>query len=246
MDVELQKKLDEVIARLKALAVDDIDYQQMDPIARMMLVALLHESQKIEDAVSGATGKLLEHFCENFIPRSKVSAMPAIALVSPAFKKNKNTEVVEITSGIPFVNKAGATKTTIEYLPLLKSTILPYENVYLLTHKKLVCGDKVFEVSMDRKNEIWIGLNSKAEIETLENTCFYFNGITGVIPKTVSIENVNSSDLEFCTMDKLRNSISWSHSMRNKRQKNLCQSSTIGKNICRICHPAHYSIFQTS
>ena len=50
MDVELSKKIKEVTERLSQFATnEEIDVQLMDPVAKMMLVALLHECQKIRD-----------------------------------------------------------------------------------------------------------------------------------------------------------------------------------------------------
>ena len=51
MDIELEKKIAELNEYLKEISTDSLHYQMMDPIARMMLVALLHESQKIQDAI---------------------------------------------------------------------------------------------------------------------------------------------------------------------------------------------------
>ena len=53
MDIELEKKIVELTEYLKEISTDSLHYQMMDPIARMMLVALLHESQKIQDVIFG-------------------------------------------------------------------------------------------------------------------------------------------------------------------------------------------------
>ena len=91
MDIELERKVAELTEYLKEISTDSLNYQMMDPIARMMLVALLHESQKIQDTIDSVSEKILDHFCENFIPRKNVNAMPAVALVAPSFKKGKDS-----------------------------------------------------------------------------------------------------------------------------------------------------------
>ena len=51
MDLELQNKVNDTIEQLKKLSIDGIDFKQMDPIAKMMFVALVHEIQKIYDHI---------------------------------------------------------------------------------------------------------------------------------------------------------------------------------------------------
>ena len=41
---------------------ESVDYQLMDPIAKMMLVALLYETQKIRDVIDGFDQKLIDRF----------------------------------------------------------------------------------------------------------------------------------------------------------------------------------------
>lgn len=48
MDIELEKKIAELTEYLKEISTDSLHYRMMDPIARMMLVALLHESQRFK------------------------------------------------------------------------------------------------------------------------------------------------------------------------------------------------------
>ena len=39
MDLELQNKVNETIEQLERFSIESIDFQKMDPIAKMMLVA---------------------------------------------------------------------------------------------------------------------------------------------------------------------------------------------------------------
>ena len=85
MDLELQNKVNDTIEQLKKLSIDGIDFQQMDPIAKMMFVALVHEIQKINDHIDSLDERIVERYCADFIPRQEVEAMPAIALLQPSF-----------------------------------------------------------------------------------------------------------------------------------------------------------------
>ncbi len=49
MDVDIEKRLNDAIESLQKMSEEDISFQQMDPVARMMLVALVSEAQKIQD-----------------------------------------------------------------------------------------------------------------------------------------------------------------------------------------------------
>ena len=44
MDIELEKRINDAMASLQQMAVDDFDYQNLDPVAKMMLVALVAEA----------------------------------------------------------------------------------------------------------------------------------------------------------------------------------------------------------
>lgn len=205
MDIEIQRKISESIEYLKKISTDNIEAQLMDPIARMMLVALLHESKKIEDYMDSIGDKLIDHFCEDFIPRKEISAMPAIALVAPCFKKNKETEMVSVASGVSFVYKSNVSKTTIDYIPLLRTTLIPFEDLYILTSNRLICKERIFESSMDSPNEIWIGINTKSEVESLKNFSIFIHGISGLLPKRISVSTQGTCDLVYSPVNRLEN-----------------------------------------
>ena len=58
MDLDLEKDINETVEYLKRVSNDKLDFRLMDPIAKMMLVALLHESQKIKDYIGGLGEKI--------------------------------------------------------------------------------------------------------------------------------------------------------------------------------------------
>ena len=47
MDVELEKGINEAMAALRQLSVGNIDFSQLDPVAKMMIVTLVSETKKI-------------------------------------------------------------------------------------------------------------------------------------------------------------------------------------------------------
>lgn len=200
MDIELERKIAQLTEYLKEISTDSLKYQMMDPIARMMLVALLHESQKIQDAIDGVSEKIIDHFCENFIPRKNVNAMPALALVAPSFRKGKDSESIVVNSGISFTYKNTENKTSIEYLPLFKNTLIPYDDIYVITKNRMTSTSKTIEVSMEKDNIVWVGINTKAELECLKGVSLYIKGCDIVVPKRISVLSNDTTELQFCSM----------------------------------------------
>lgn len=203
MDVELQKRINDVVAHLQSMMPESVDYQLMDPIAKMMLVALLHETQKIRDMIGGIDQRIAERFCENFIPRRQVEAMPALALVSPLFKKNKNSECVQIDAGVSFSYKAKSVKTAINYLPIFKNMLVPYEHISVLTPNLLTCEGQAYEVQMESSNTLWVGIQTKAEVESLEGFSIFISQRDNVYPQRVSVVGSAAEPVEFSTMNRM-------------------------------------------
>lgn len=203
MDLELQKKINEVVAHLQSMMSESVEYQLMDPIAKMMLVALMYETQKIHDSIDTIDQRIIERFCEDFIPLRQVEAMPAIALVSPLFKKNKDSDCVTIGSGVSFSYKEKSAKSTINYLPLFKNTLVPFEDIYVLTKNRLISKGQIFEIQMERPNILWIGIQTKAEIETLYGVSLFLCKKDNVYPQKLSIVGNTVEPLEFSTMNRI-------------------------------------------
>lgn len=203
MDIKLQNRINDVIVYLRSMMAESVDYQLMDPIAKMMLVALLYETQKIHDTIDNLDQKLTERFCEDFIPRQQVEAMPALAIACPQFKKNKDSDCVQMEAGVSFTYKIKSNKTTINYLPLFKNTLIPYEDIYVLTQNRLVCQKQTYEVQMDLPNTLWIGIETKAEIESLNGLSIFLGKKDNVYPQTMTIMGNTEEPLAFSTMNRM-------------------------------------------
>lgn len=203
MDIELQKRINDVIEHLQSMMSEPIDYQLMDPIAKMMLVSLLYETQKIHDVIDDFDQKLIDRFCEDFIPMQQVEAMPALAVVSPMFKKNKDGECIQIGSGVSFTYKEKSSKTAISYLPLFKNMLVPYEDIYVLTQNRLTSKKHSYEIQMEKPNTFWIGIHTKAEIESLEGFSFFLNKKDNVYPQAISVIGSSAESIGFSTMNRM-------------------------------------------
>lgn len=202
MDVELENEINEAIEYLNTVSVDKIEYQLMDPIAKMMLVALIYESKKIKDYIDGIDEKITERFCETFIPRKQVEAMPALSVLEAKFKPKRNTEIINIESPISFTYKID-NKQYLNYIPIFKNLIIPYDNIFILTKNRMRHGQDSYNIAMERGNCIWIGIETKAEVECLKGLSIIIEGTQGIIPEHIYIgqeehelEHANMSNLE--------------------------------------------------
>ena len=59
MDIDIERRVNETIEQLRKLSIDGIDFSQMDPIAKMMLIALVNEVQKIQDYVDSTSQRIV-------------------------------------------------------------------------------------------------------------------------------------------------------------------------------------------
>ena len=204
MDIELKNKLNETIEQLRRLSViEDLDYDQMDPVLKMMLVALVNEEQKIQDYVDGAAQKIIERYCTDFIPREQVGATPAITLLHPTFRK-KDAGIISVDSGAIFTYKSGTSKLPINYIPIFNTSLISYSDLFVLTYNKLLHEGESWAVEMGRKNQVWVGIVMKNEVECLQGISMLIKGTGGVYPERILV-GVENSELEFSTMREMEN-----------------------------------------
>ncbi len=194
MDLELQNKVNATIEQLKRLSVDGFEFQQMDPIAKMMFVSLVCEIQKIYDHIDSLDQRIVERYCTDFIPRQKVEAMPAIALLQPTFKPNKDNEGFPIGSGIQFSYKTEQRKQPINYIPLFNTFALPCSEIIIERQDNEYCKS----ANMYKPNRLWIGIKTNVEVESLKGLSLLIKGTNGVMPEHI-YTGVDSQELDFAT-----------------------------------------------
>lgn len=204
MDIELEKKINETVEYLNRISQSNSDYKLNDPISKMMLVALLHETQKINDYIDGIADKIVDKFCEDFIPRREIGAMPAISIIEPKFKAKKDTEALIIGTGASFGYKLDDSRQYINYIPIFNTLCIPYSEIYVLTLNKLTIGDAAYDISMAKSNEVWLGINIKAEIDTLQGLSVFISGTDGVMPQRIFVGE-EETDLEFSGISAMEN-----------------------------------------
>lgn len=192
MDVELERNINEAIDYLKKISNDIPSFDLMDPIAKMMLVSLLHETQKVKDYVDGVGDKIVERFCENFIPRREIEAMPSIAVVGAKFKPRKDAEPISVGSGVTFNYKLGDSKQQISYAPIFNTLMIPVNDIH---------------VYKESSSTLWVGVETKAEVETLKGLSILIEGSDEKNPNIITPEHIyvgkENYDLGFADMTKM-------------------------------------------
>ena len=207
MDIDIEKKVLESIKTLRNYTTEDIDYDHMDPVGRMMLTALMHESNKIDDYIKKIPEKIADRYCSDFIPYEEIGAMPAIALLAPKLKSHKDTEVVSIRTGTVFSYKAHDSKIQLNYLPIFETRLIPYlqdTGPYILTHERLSHGRETREIKGDIPYSVWLGIQTKAEIECLKGLSLLITGTNGILPEKICV-GVENKELDFSTMLEMEN-----------------------------------------
>ena len=201
MEVELGKKISEAINQIKTISIDGIDYDNMDPVAKMMLVALIGEAQKIRDQFDAIGQSITDRYCADFIPREKIEAIPAVVLLKPEFKK-KDIGFVQIQSGAYFTYKDYVRHLQLNYLPLLSTEALSHTKVYVITHQMMKDGEIQRSINMDSKNRVWVGIVTNAEVESLKGLTLFVKGTNGIYPEHIYVGQ-ECREIDFATMHEL-------------------------------------------
>lgn len=199
MDIELEKRIKEAVEVLQQLSAEPINFQEMDPIAKMMLVAMVGEIQKVFDYVDNMNQRLVERFCTDFIPRQKVDAMPAICLLHPQLKARGDYGLVSVTGDASFAYKYEGLKQPLTYIPVFNTSLIPHSGLYLLNHHVLYDDNTAIRINMDTPNQLWVGIKSPSEVNSLKGLSMLITGTHGVMPEHV-YAGVDNKEIDFATM----------------------------------------------
>lgn len=196
MDSIIRSNLDELLSNLRKTGTM-ID----DPVSKLMLTAILHQTQKIRDEISRLPSKVIDRICSYYIPKNKLDAIPALCFVQASLKNRKGMEPHSLNDG-NFFNFKIDSKINLTYFPLYRNLILPVNDINLLTPKFLSFKGSRSELNLSKRGQVWLGLEVPSEIETLESFSIFIKGTDGILPKKIYIEN-DMRELTFTTADNL-------------------------------------------
>lgn len=195
MDKKIQREIDSLIAELQTKG-DTLN----DPVSKLMAVTLLHQARKIKEEIEALPQRITEHLCSTFIPKNKVGAVPALALVQPTLKAKRETSPHAIIDGGVFTFKVDP-KQSLSYYPLIRNTLLPIGRTYLVTPDVLRTSDSYSRIQFGKKGEVWLGLELNGEVECAQYVSFLIKGTDGVLPKRI-IVGATLIDLNYTTAER--------------------------------------------
>ena len=204
MDIDIERRVNETLEQLRKLSIDGIDFNQMDPIAKMMLIALINEVQKIQDYVNDISQHIVERYCSDFIPYENVNAVPAIALINPTFKPKKDMGIINVESGASFTYKESNSKLSLNYIPLFCTSLIPYSDLYVLTPKKMSYSQGTRTINMHKNNCVWLGIATKTEIESIQGISLLVTGTNRLQPEHIFV-GIEDKELDISTMQEIEN-----------------------------------------
>ena len=203
MDIDLEKRVNQAIEELNLMSPEQFDFNDMDPVARMLFISMLNEVQKVQDHVDEVSQQIVEKYCSDFIPNYKVGAIPSIAILAPRFKQKKDTGSIQVSNGAVFSYKVDDMKNHLNYVPLFATTVIPHNDLFVLSHSLLTHQGESTSISMNAANKMWVGIALPIDVENLTGMSILIKGTRGIEPKRIIVGD--NTDLEFATMREMEN-----------------------------------------
>lgn len=170
MDIKVKNKVAEL---QRALEQDEQRISLSDPVAKMMLVAMAHQSCEIERKMEQTVARLSEQFCDQVLQRSNLQAQPAVSVVN--IGNGREYIPYYIDENDIFTYKA----TKCNYRPIFKSRIIPGSIVAcFMSNMLLQPNNSPLQATWQdngHKDEVWLAFDAAGEVNTLEDAIIAFS-----------------------------------------------------------------------
>ena len=170
MDIKVRNKVAEI---QRALEQDEQRISLSDPVAKMMLVAMAHQSCEIERKMDQTVTRLSEQFCDQVLQRSNLQAQPAVSVVN--IGNGREYTPYYIDENDAFTYKA----TKCNFRPIFRSRIVPGRIVACFMNNTLLQPNRepIQSTWPDNrhKDEIWLAFDAAGEVNTLEDAIIAFS-----------------------------------------------------------------------
>lgn len=170
MDIKVRNKVAEI---QRALEQDEQRISLSDPVAKMMLVAMAHQSCEIERKMEQTVARLSEQFCDQILQRSNLQAQPAVSVV----KIGNGREYIPyyIDENDVFTYKAAKCN----YRPIFRTRIIPGRIVACFMNNTLLQPNgiplRATWPDSHHKDEIWLAFDAAGEVNSLEDAMIAFS-----------------------------------------------------------------------
>ena len=170
MDIKVRNKVAEL---QRALEQDEQRISLSDPVAKMMLVAMAHQSCEIERKMDQTVARLSEQFCDQVLQRSNLQAQPAVSVVN--IGNGREYAPYYIDENDTFTYKA----TKCNFRPIFRSRIVPGRIVACFMNNMLLQPNSTpMQATWPdnrHKDEIWLAFDAAGEVNTLEDAMIAFS-----------------------------------------------------------------------
>ena len=170
MDIKVRNKVAEL---QRALEQDEQRISLSDPVAKMMLVAMAHQSCEIERKMDQTVARLSEQFCDQVLQRSNLQAQPAVSVVN--IGNGREYAPYYIDENDTFTYKAAKCN----FRPIFRSRIVPGRIVACFMNNMLLQPNSTpLQATWPdnrHKDEIWLAFDAAGEVNTLEDAIIAFS-----------------------------------------------------------------------
>ena len=170
MDIKVKNKVAEI---QQALEQDEQRISLSDPVAKMMLVAMAHQSCEIERKMDQTVTRLSEQFCDQVLQRSSLQAQPAVSVVN--IGNGREYTPYYIDENDTFTYKAAKCN----FRPIFRSRIVPGRIVACFMNNMLLQPNSTpLQATWPdnrHKDEIWLAFDAAGEVNTLEDAMIAFS-----------------------------------------------------------------------
>lgn len=170
MDIKVRNKVAEL---QRALEQDEQRISLSDPVAKMMLVAMAHQSCEIERKMDQTVARLSEQFCDQVLQRSNLQAQPAVSVVN--IGNGREYAPYYIDENDTFTYKVAKCN----FRPIFRSRIVPGRIVACFMNNILLQPNstplQATWPDNKHKDEIWLAFDAAGEVNTLEDAIIAFS-----------------------------------------------------------------------
>lgn len=164
MDIKVRNKVEEL---QQALEQEKQRISLADPVAKMMLVAMAHQSCEIERRIDETSEKLSKKLSEEILLHTKIQALPAIAIAR--IGDGAETMPYYVDENDSFTYKPNKCN----YRPIFQTRILPGRIAACFRNNTLLRsgGVPIGATWPDEKHrdEIWIAYEAFGEVNSIED-----------------------------------------------------------------------------
>lgn len=170
MDIKVRNKVAEI---QQALEQDEQRISLSDPVAKMMLVAMAHQSCEIERKIDQTVARLSEQFCDQILQRSNLQAQPAVSVIN--IGNGREYAPYYIDENDTFTYKVAKCN----FRPIFKTRIIPGRIAACFMNNTLLQPDssplQATWPENKHKDEIWLAFDAAGEVNTLEDAIIAFS-----------------------------------------------------------------------